>query len=327
MYNMYRYIFEIKIPLINKIALPYLTKEVMLMKESRAIFSALGFSIIIGLSFMFVKISINYENELLVLAQRFTFAFIAVLIFIIIKPINLKLNYKELLIVFIISIFYPIIFFSSQILGLSQTTVSEAGIIQAIAPAITVLFGIIFLKENVKKAQIFGILLSIMGVIFLQLMNAQGVGELHFIGNMLIIASIFATAIWQVLSRSVTQKIAPIKVTIYIMIIGFVFFNSVYFLKGGSFYGYAQSMPQIHYLVAIIFLGVFSTFGTSLLSIYAVSKLPVIQVTVFNNVATLITILSGILILKEQFYYYHIIGALIIILGVILVNKKSHKSK
>ncbi len=324
---MYRYIFEIKIPLINKIALPYLTKEVMLMKESRAIFSALGFSIIIGLSFMFVKISINYENELLVLAQRFTFAFIAVLIFIIIKPINLKLNYKELLIVFIISIFYPIIFFSSQILGLSQTTVSEAGIIQAIAPAITVLFGIIFLKENVKKAQIFGILLSIMGVIFLQLMNAQGVGELHFIGNMLIIASIFATAIWQVLSRSVTQKIAPIKVTIYIMIIGFVFFNSVYFLKGGSFYGYAQSMPQIHYLVAIIFLGVFSTFGTSLLSIYAVSKLPVIQVTVFNNVATLITILSGILILKEQFYYYHIIGALIIILGVILVNKKSHKSK
>lgn len=324
---MYRYIFEIKIPLINKIALPYLTKEVMLMKESRAIFSALGFSIIIGLSFMFVKISINYENELLVLAQRFTFAFIAVLIFIIIKPINLKLNYKELLIVFIISIFYPIIFFSSQILGLSQTTVSEAGIIQAIAPAITVLFGIIFLKENVKKAQIFGILLSIMGVIFLQLMNAQGVGELHFIGNMLIIASIFATAIWQVLSRSVTQKIAPIKVTIYIMIIGFVFFNSVYFLKGGSFYGYAQSMPQIHYLVAIIFLGVFSIFGTSLLSIYAVSKLPVIQVTVFNNVATLITILSGILILKEQFYYYHIIGALIIILGVILVNKKSHKSK
>lgn len=323
---MYRYIFVIKIPLINKITLPYLTKEVMLMKESRAIFSAFGFSIIIGLSFMFVKISINYENELLVLAQRFTFAFIAVLIFIIIKPVNLKLNYKEFLIVFIISIFYPIIFFSSQIIGLSQTTVTEAGIIQAIAPAITVLFGIIFLKENVKKAQIFGILLSIMGVIFLQLMNVQGVGELHFIGNMLIVASIFATAIWQVLSRSVTQKIAPIKVTIYIMLIGFIFFNSAYFLKGGSFYGYAQSIPQIQYLVAIIFLGVLSTFGTSLLSIYAVSKLPVIQVTVFNNVATLITILSGILILKEKFYYYHIIGALIIILGVILVNKKSTKS-
>lgn len=85
------------------------------MKESRAIFSAFGFSIIIGLSFMFVKISINYENELLVLAQRFTFAFIAVLIFIIIKPVNLKLNYKEFLIVFIISIFYPIIFLAVKL--------------------------------------------------------------------------------------------------------------------------------------------------------------------------------------------------------------------
>ncbi|MFD1413424.1 EamA family transporter [Oceanobacillus jeddahense] len=96
----------------------------------------------------------------------------------------------------------------------------------------------------------------------------------------------------------------------------------MYFINGGSAGEYVHSLTEISYLLSIVFLGVLSTAGTSLLSIYAVSQLPVIQVSVFNNVATLITILSGVLILSEPFYYYHIIGAIVIILGVVIVNVK-----
>lgn len=98
----------------------------------------------------------------------------------------------------------------------------------------------------------------------------------------------------------------------------------MYFINSGSASEYLYSMTEIPYLLSIIFLGVLSTAGTSLLSIYAVSQLPVIQVSVFNNVATLITILSGVLILSEPFHYYHIIGAVVIICGVILVNVKKY---
>lgn len=292
------------------------------MKNNRALLAAVAFSIIIGLSFMFVKISLTYEGQLLILAQRFTFAFLGLALFLAIKPIHLRLNRKEVMIVLIISLFYPIIFFSSQILGLDQTTVTEAGIIQAIAPAITVLLASLFLKEHVRKVQGIGIVFSIAGVVFLQLMNSSGGYDFHLIGNLLIILSILATAIWQVMSRSATKSIAPIQITIYIMFIGFVFFNIVYFINGGSAVEYMHSLTEIPYLLSILFLGVLSTFGTSLLSIYAVSKLPVIQVSVFNNVATLITILSGVLILSEPFHFYHVIGAVVIICGVILVNAK-----
>ncbi|WP_221568760.1 DMT family transporter [Alkalihalobacillus sp. TS-13] len=292
------------------------------MRKNSAILAAVAFSVIIGLSFMFVKISLTYEGQLLILAQRFTFAFLVFLIFLIIKPINLRLYQREVTIVLIISLFYPIIFFSSQILGLDQTTVTEAGIIQAIAPALTVLLASIFLKEHVRKVQGIGILLSVVGVIYLQMMNSSGSYDFHLIGNLLIILSILSTAIWQVMSRSATRTIAPIQITIYIMVIGFIFFNVAYFISGGSANEYMGSLTEIPYLLSILFLGVLSTFGTSLLSIYAVSKLPVIQVSVFNNVATLITILSGVFILSEPFHYYHMIGSLIIIIGVILVNVK-----
>lgn len=290
------------------------------MKKNNVLLAATIFSIIIGLSFMFVKITLTYEGQLLILAQRFTFAFLGVLVFCVIKPVSLRLNPRETALVFLISLFYPLIFFSSQILGLDHSTVTEAGIIQAIAPAITVLLASLFLKEHIQKIQGIGIFLSIAGVIFLQLMSRSGNYEFHLIGNLLIVVSILATAVYQIMSRSVTQKVSPLQVTIYIIFVGFIFFNSIYFIQNGSLNEYAHSMTKLPYLLSILFLGVLSTAGTSLLSIFAVSKLPVIQVSVFNNLATLITILSGIIILNEPFHYYHIIGAIVIILGVLLVN-------
>ncbi|MDD1504395.1 DMT family transporter [Lysinibacillus sp. CNPSo 3705] len=292
------------------------------MRKNSALVAAVVFSIIIGFSFMFIKIALTYEGQLLILAQRFTFAFLGLLLLLAIRPINLRLNRKEVMLVLVISLIYPILFFSSQILGLDQTTVTEAGIIQAIAPAITVLLARLFLKEQIQRIQGIGISLSIAGVVFLQLMNNSGGYEFHLIGNLLIILSILAMAIWQVMSRSATKTVAPIQITIYIMFSGFLFFNAMYFINGGSVNEYVDSIKEMPYLLSILFLGVLSTLGTSLLSIYAVSKLPVIQVSVFNNVTTLITILSGVLFLRESFHYYHIIGAVVIILGVILVNAK-----
>ncbi|MEY9969793.1 drug/metabolite transporter (DMT)-like permease [Lysinibacillus sp. RC46] len=292
------------------------------MRKNSALVAAVVFSIIIGFSFMFIKIALTYEGQLLILAQRFTFAFLGLLLLLAIRPINLRLNRKEVMLVLVISLIYPILFFSSQILGLNQTTVTEAGIIQAIAPAITVLLARLFLKEQIQRIQGIGISLSVAGVVFLQLMNNSGGYEFHLIGNLLIIFSILAMAIWQVMSRSATKTVAPIQITIYIMFSGFLFFNAMYFINGGSVNEYVDSVKEIPYLLSILFLGVLSTLGTSLLSIYAVSKLPVIQVSVFNNVTTLITILSGVLFLSESFHYYHVIGAVVIILGVILVNAK-----
>lgn len=298
------------------------------MKKDFPMFAAIAFSIIVGFSFLFVKITLIYENQSLILAQRFLFAFLSIVIFSIIRRVNLRLNKKETMMIFFISIFYPILFFSTQIIGLDKTTVTEEGIIQATVPAVTVLFAGLILKERVNKVQVGGILLSMIGVVFLQVMGANGNYDFHLFGNVLIIASVFATAIWQVLSKRTSKTVKPVQIVIYVITIGFLFFNAFYFVNGGTVSEYVSSLGTLKYLGSILFLGVLSTFGTALLSIYAISKLPVIQVSVFNNVATLITILSGILILNEPFYFYHIIGAIIIISGVLIVNfKKGGRKK
>ncbi|MCY9002375.1 EamA family transporter [Peribacillus frigoritolerans] len=42
--------------------------------------------------------------------------------------------------------------------------------------------------------------------------------------------------------------------------------------------------------------------------------------SVFSNVATLITIVAGVLFLQEAFHLYHLIGGIMIIIGVVGEN-------
>ncbi len=77
---------------------------------------------------------------------------------------------------------------------------------------------------------------------------------------------------------------------------------------------------ELEFVFAMLYLSILSSLGTSYLSNYALSRLPAAQMSVFNNLATLITILAGVVFLQESFYYYHAIGTILIIAGIIGVN-------
>ena len=49
---------------------------------------------------------------------------------------------------------------------------------------------------------------------------------------------------------------------------------------------------------------------------YTISKIPVSQSAVFANLCTIVSILAGVFILKEDFFWYDFVGALMILIGV-----------
>ena len=59
---------------------------------------------------------------------------------------------------------------------------------------------------------------------------------------------------------------------------------------------------------------------TGSLSIYAIVRLGASTVSVFGNLGTVLTILAGVLILHEPNYSYHVIGATLIIAGILGMN-------
>lgn len=89
-----------------------------------------------------------------------------------------------------------------------------------------------------------------------------------------------------------------------------------------------QTIPQFFkpflygdFVIAIGYLGILSSLVTSYyLIIPSLSISEASKMSVFSNIATFITILTGVIFLKEAFHLYHLIGGVSIIIGVIGTN-------
>ncbi|AYF06672.1 MULTISPECIES: DMT family transporter [Bacillus] len=290
---------------------------------TKAYLSALLYSFIIGFSFMFVKLALTVTSPLDTLAHRFTVAFVAASIPIIFGFVKLNMSFKNILALLPLAIFYPALFFAFQAFGLVYTSSSEAGIIQAAIPIFTMMLASYFLKEYTNTWQKISVLISAIGVIYIFIMNGIGTHETSFIGIILILLSALSSAFYNVLARKMTKKFKLMDLTYTMTVIGFISFNLIAIashISKGTITAYFKPFTNGTFLISILYLGLLSSLLTALLLNYSLSYIEAAKISVFSNLSTLITIIAGVIFLHEQISYFHIIGTIMIILGIIGTN-------
>jgi drug/metabolite transporter (DMT)-like permease len=277
---------------------------------------------------MLVKITLQFSSPLDTLAHRFTIAFVTFSMFLFIKKESIKLPKKDLLRITILAIYYPVLFFGFQIFGLVYASSSEAGIVQATVPIFTLIFSSVLLKEKSTVPQKLSISISVLGVMYLMYMNGIDGNSMMILGLGLILLSTISQSLYQVFARRLTKDNSLLSITYLLTLSGFLLFNGLSLTNhviNGSINEFLNPFGHLNYILSILYLGVLSTLVTSYLSTYSLSILPAFQASVFGNLTTVITILVGILFLGEPFFYYHVIGTVLIVLGVIGVNYYGNK--
>lgn len=288
-----------------------------------AYFFALLHTLITGLSFLFTKTALKYAGPIDVLAFRFTASIIAMILPIVLKRIHIDLTGKNLLQVCSLALLYPIAFFFFQTLGLVYATSSEGGILQAVTPIFTMILAAVFLKEKTTNYQKISILLSVAGVVYIFIMKGAGLDLTEVLGIILLLLSAIASAGYHVLTRITVRQFSITEVSFVMTLLGFVFFNTVAIIShflNGSANQFLASLQNLEFVISILYLGILSSLVTSLLNNYILKKIEAAKVSVFGNLRTIVTIIAGVYILKEQLFLYHIIGSLMIILGVFGTN-------
>ncbi|WP_152669162.1 DMT family transporter [Paenibacillus sp. DMB20] len=291
--------------------------------KASAYAAAIANALIIGLSFLFVKIALDSADPLDALAHRFTISFAAVLIPVLFGWLKIHIRFRDVVRILPVAIFYPALFFGFQVFGLMYSTSSEGGIIMALSPIFTVLLAGIFLKEQTTVWQKYAVLLSVTGVIYIFVMKGTSVDLANFKGLALLVLSTISMAIYSVMARTMTKQFKPLELTFVMLLIGFLFFNAISLVNhawNGSLNEYVQPLTVPSFVLSTLYLGVLSSFVTSLLSNFALSRIEASQMSVFGNLATLISMLAGVLFLQEELGYYYIIGAVMIVAGVLGVN-------
>jgi len=157
----------------------------------------------------------------------------------------------------------------------------------------------------------------------LQYINNTVGGGFSLKGVILILLSVLSITMQQIYIRKYKDMFSVFDMTLGIVIIGFILFTLLAVGKhigNGTLKEFFVPLLNMNYFIAILYLSVLSTIGTTFLTVYALSKITAVKVSMANNFSTLPSILAGILVLNETFTLMHWIGAVAIVAGVVFVN-------
>lgn len=283
---------------------------------------------IVGLSLIFVKIGLKYVSVFDLLAHRFSIAFICILILKFFGFIKIpKAGIKEWCYILSVSIFYPILLFTFQALGMQHSTVANAGIIFALAPVFTLIAGSLFLKEKSTKLQKTGIIISVLGLVYIFYHEQKGGNQHNILGNILLLSAMLSSVAYLIIAKTLMRRYDSLSITAVMISIGAVVFNIVSLFQhyyNETLNTYFQVFKHTDFTYSVLYLGILSSVTSSFLSNNALKYIQASTVSVFNNLSPLISIVGGVFLLNEKLIYTQVIGGLAVISGVAIVLITMH---
>jgi len=293
-------------------------------KNWKAYLSGLVMALIFGLTFLFAKEGLRYLSPMVLLAYRFGIAAVTLTLLLLLKAVKVDYHGKPIKGVIALSVFYPVISFVFETVGIKYVSVSQAGIMVSLMPIFVMILGMAMLKENPSGIQKLFIAASITGVI-VTVVFAKGSGESgNFVGIILLLAATLSGSINNVLSRKYSKYFTATEITFVMLWIGALFFSLVSVAQGiinhDLYNRFIAPMHEASSVAAVLYLGLLASVIAFFAMNYMLSKLPVVNASVFANLATVISILAGVIIMHETLHWYQIAGGVLIISGVIGTN-------
>jgi len=283
------------------------------------ILAGVATSLIFGFSFLFTKKALDYLDIFHLLALRFAFATLLLTILKVLGIIKIDFKGKRLGLLILLGICQPVVYFICETIGLELTTSSEAGMMIALIPVLVTILGAIFLQEFPDKKQLFFIIISVIGVIFIIVMKDNTEANSNLLGIFILLGAVFSAAFYNIISRKSSLQFKPIEITYLMMLMGAGVFNSIsifnHFRKG-TITNYLVPLTNLDVLFAIFYLGVLSSVLAFFLVNFTLSKLEASRSAVFANLTTIISVIAGVFFRAEPFYWFHLVGGLMIMMGV-----------
>ncbi len=278
--------------------------------------------VIFGFSYLFTKNITNSVSSVTLLSWRFVLAFVVMIVLISFKVIKVNFRGKSLKPLLLIAAFHPVIYFIGETVGINLTTASESGTIIACVPIVTLLCSTLVLKEKPSIFQVSGIIITSLGVIVIVLVKGL---EPSFqpLGYLMLTIAVVSYSLYSVYAQK-TDEFTSVEKTFVMIASGTIVFTTLAFVEHirlGTVNEFI-SMPFTsgNFLITIVYLGVGSSVIAFLMANIAISQLGTNRTASFVGICTLVTVLSGVVILKEEFSGLQIIGTILVICGVYLAN-------
>ncbi len=199
--------------------------------------------------------------------------------------------------------------------ALQYTSPLNASLVNALNPAVIVVFSVLLLKERLSKLNLVGFAISLIGVLLIltqgQLMRLFEIK--YNVGDLIMVAAILVWTFYSVIGRRITH-IPPITATAISVALGLLIMVPFAWYYWNPLVGLSTST-----IWGILYMGLFPTVGSFLLWNMAVRDIGPSRSGIFLNLITVFTAIFSI-VLGEQITMVQVIGGVSVFIGVYLTS-------
>ena len=215
-----------------------------------------------------------------------------------------------------ITIFNSIVYYS-----LYYTQVISGILMISTIPVWIIFISSILNIERTNIFQIIGVVFSLTGVIFIiTKADLEIIRNLNFNkGDLSMVVAMFSWAVYSALLKSKKYEISQFSLLQVVIITGLIFLTPIYLIEMYLGNVIVIGIPFVLTLTYVVF---FPGLASFIFWIKGISLIGANRAGVFLHLMPIFGAIMAMVIFKEKFMYYHILGAIFIIAGITLSNKK-----
>ena len=253
---------------------------------------------------------------------RWTFAWLILAPFTL-KEIIEKKNYiiENIKLILILGITSITIFNSIVYYSLNFTQVISGVLMISTIPVMIIVFCWLLKIEKTNIYQILGVIFSLLGVvIIITKADLSILLNLNFNkGDLWMVVAMFSWALYSALLRKKKLEISQLSLLQTIISAGLVFLLPAYMIELSLGYKANINLP---FILTLSYVVLFPGLASFILWIKGISIIGSNRSGIFLHLIPIFSTIMAIIIFKEKFMIYHLIGAILIITGIILSSKK-----
>jgi len=204
-------------------------------------------------------------------------------------------------------------------IGIDLTSPAIGGILMATMPIHVVVLSTLFKLEKITPSIIVGIFCTIIGLSLIALFSTNGAQqyETSFLGIVLVVLAELGFAINTTFIKGYIRTYPPLQLTGFLMGVSVIFFCS---LNVPTIIEVTRTPISFKIILLASYSGLIALLGANFLWNRAVGYLGRAKTSVYANVPPVFVLILSMLFLKDRPHLIALLGALIILIGVYIVQ-------
>lgn len=210
-------------------------------------------------------------------------------------------------------------YFVLQNVALDLTLLSDVVIVVAINPLLTTLLAAIFLKdEHFSWKILFGSVIAFAGVAVVTFRNGFVWGN-GLLGNVLSLLAALSWSVYSVMLKRVQVRHDTLSITRKVMFYGTLCALPIMFVEPQPSF---SSLLRVDVLFNLLFLSLICSMAAFFAWNLVIKKIGAISASNYLYLEPVVSIVIGVIVLNEPVGFVAVIGCALVLLGVIMVEKK-----